>query len=229
MRSSCCLHSLSLFERCLWGASVCAIAIAFVISHSFEPLTVAASLIGVTALLFNAKGNVWGQVLTVVFSLLYGIISLQCRYYGEMITYLGMSMPIAMVSVYTWCKHPYASGQREVAVASVQKRQVVWMLFLALLVTAALYFVLASFHTANLLLSTVSVTTSFIASCLTVLRSPYYALGYAANDIVLILLWAMMCAQDTRYICMVVCFALFLCNDLYGFFCWQHRKARQQS
>ena len=188
MRSSCCLHSLSLLERCLWGASVCTIALASVISRSFEPLTVAASLIGVTALLFNAKGNVGGQVLAVVFSLLYGIVSLHCRYDDEMIPYLGMSIPIARVSVHTWRKHPYASGQREVAVASVQKRQVVWRLPLALLVTAALYFVLASFYTADLLLSTVCVTTSFIASCLTVLRSPSYALGYAANDIVLILL-----------------------------------------
>lgn len=226
MRSFSCLHSFSLFERCLWGVSVCAIALAFVISRSFEPLTVAASLIGVTALLFNAKGNVWGQALTVLFSLLYGFVSLQCRYYGEMITYLGMTMPIAMLSVYTWCKHPCAPGCRQVAAAELQKRQVGWMVLLTALVTAAFYFILAYFHTANLFMSTVSVATSFVASYLTALRSPYYALGYAANDIVLILLWTSACMQNPQYVSMVVCFALFLCNDLYGFYSWQRRRVQ---
>ena len=226
MRSSCCLYSLSLLERCLWGAFVCTIALASVISRSFEPLTVAASLIGVTAFLFNAKGNVGGQVLAVVFSLLYGIVSLHCRYDDEMIPYLGMSIPIARVSVYTWCKHPCAPGCRQVAAAELQKRQVGWMVLLTALVTAAFYFILAYFHTANLFMSTVSVATSFVASYLTALRSPYYALGYAANDIVLILLWTSACMQNPQYVSMVVCFALFLCNDLYGFYSWQRRRVQ---
>ena len=38
-------------------------------------LTLAASLIGVTSLIFNAKGNPIGQVLMVLFSLLYGFIN----------------------------------------------------------------------------------------------------------------------------------------------------------
>ena len=183
-------------------------------------LTVAASLMGVRALLFNAKGNVRRQMLTVAFGLLCGVVCLQGRYDGEMIPDWGMTTSIARASVYTWCKRPYACGQREVAVASLQKRQVVRMLLLALLVTAALYFVLASFHTANLFMSTISVTTSFAASYFAVLRGPY-------DNIVLILLWAMMCAQDAGYISMVVCLSLFLCNDLYRFSCWQRRKAHQ--
>lgn len=46
-------------------------------------------------LIFNAKGNPAGQLLTVIFSLLYGSISFTFAYYGEMITYLGMTMPMA--------------------------------------------------------------------------------------------------------------------------------------
>ena len=38
-------------------------------------LTLAASLIGVTSLIFNAKGNPIGQVLMAIFSLLYGFIN----------------------------------------------------------------------------------------------------------------------------------------------------------
>ena len=59
---------------------------------------------------------------------------------------------------------------------------------LAIVVTIIMGAVLAFFDTPNLVVSIVSVTTSFSASILTVLRSPYYALFYAANDIVLIVL-----------------------------------------
>ena len=45
--------------------------------------------------------------------------------------------------------------------------------------------------TPNIVFSTISVTTSFLAASLTMLRSSYYALGYAMNDIVLIVLWVL--------------------------------------
>ena len=55
-----------------------------------------------------------GQILTVIFSILYAIASWQCRYYGEMITYLGMTMPIAVLSIVSWIRHPYEKGGSEV-------------------------------------------------------------------------------------------------------------------
>ena len=75
--------------------------------------------------------------------------------------------------------------------------------------------------------STISVTTSFLAVYLTFRRSPYFALAYAANDIVLIVLWTLASAYDIRYISVVVCFAAFFVNDLYGYINWQKMKLRQ--
>ena len=62
------------------------------------------------------------------------------------------------------------------------------------------YFFLEYFNTANIVPSTVSVTTSFLAVYLTFRRSPYFALAYAANDIVLIVLWVLASICDARYI-----------------------------
>lgn len=53
-----------------------------------------------------------------------------------------------------------------------------------------LYFILRAFNTANIIPGTISVTTSFVAVYLTFRRSPYFALAYAANDVVLIVLVA---------------------------------------
>lgn len=97
----------------------------------------------------------------------------------------------------------------------------------ALAVTVLFYWILVFFHTANIVPSTVSVTTSFIAVYLTFRRSPLFALAYASNDVVLIVLWIMASLQDVRYLSVVVCFAAFLVNDIYGYISWQKMKVKQ--
>ena len=178
-------------------------------------------------LIFNAKGNPLGQLLMVIFSLLYGVISFTFAYYGEMITYLGMTMPMAVVALVSWLRHPYQGNRAQVKVNTVGKRELLLMWGLTAVVTVGFYFVLAYFETANLVPSTLSVTTSFVAVYLTFRRSPYFALAYAANDVVLIVLWVMASLHDVSYLSVVVCFIAFLVNDLYGYVSWQRMKIRQ--
>ena len=214
-------------EKLLWALSVSFILVSFCIFDRESYMTLCASLIGVTSLIFNAKGNPFGQLLAVVFSLLYGGISYTFAYYGEMITYLGMTMPMAVFALIAWLRNPYNGNRAEVRVNAISRREAGWMCLGAAAVTAVFYFVLAYFHTANLLPSTVSVTTSFLAVYLTFRRSPYFALAYAANDLVLIVLWTLASAEDIRYISVVVCFAAFFANDIYGYISWQRMKLRQ--
>lgn len=217
----------TLGEKMLWCGSVGLILVAFAAFDRENYGTLLASLVGVTSLLFNAKGHPLGQGLMVVFSLLYGGISFGLRYYGEMLTYLGMTMPMAVCALISWVKNPYEGGKGEVKVNALRKGEAVGMWALAAVVTAVFFVVLKHFHTANLLPATLSVTTSFVAVYLTFRRSPYFALAYAANDLVLILLWSLACGESIRYLSVVVCFAAFFVNDLYGFFRWQKRKLAQ--
>mgnify|MGYP004511569927 FL=1 len=134
-----------------WGFWMCSLIIMIasnVLSGDFDVLTLIAACIGVTSLIFAAKGNVWSQILMIIFSILYGIISWQFRYWGEMITYLGMTM----------------------------------------------------------------------------LRSSYYAMGYATNDIVLIVLWILASIHEPRYISVTIIFVIFFCYDMYGFVSWKKRE-----
>lgn len=214
-------------EILLWVSSVILILSSFLLFDRESYLTLTASLIGVTSLIFNAKGNPIGQLLMVIFSLLYGIISFRYEYYGEMITYLGMTMPMAVFALISWLRNPYKNNKAEVKVNSVSKQETVLMLIGAAVVTVTFYFILRHFGTANLIPSTLSVTTSFIAVYLTFRRSPYFALAYASNDVVLIVLWIMASICDARYISVSVCFAVFLVNDIYGFISWRRMKTKQ--
>ena len=217
----------SKIEYILWSVSVFFIVLSFCVFDSENHLTLIASLIGVTSLIFNAKGNPIGQALMIAFSLLYGIISYTFAYYGEMITYLGMTMPMALFALIAWLKNPYKGNKAEVKVNSISKTEQLLMWLTSLIITVAFYFILKYFNTANIIPSTLSVTTSFLAVYLTFRRCPTFALAYAANDIVLIMLWILASFTDIRYISVVVCFVAFLFNDIYGYISWQRMKKRQ--
>lgn len=219
----------SKFEIILWSFSVLSIIISFIVFDRSNYLTLCASLIGVTSLIFCAKGNPFGQILMIIFSIIYGIISYSFSYFGEMITYLGMTLPMSVFALVSWLRNLYKESKSEVAVAKLKKKDIPLIIISALVVTIAFYFILKHFNTANLLPSTFSVTTSFIAAFLTYKRSPFFALAYATNDIVLIVLWVLATKEDISYISVIICFVVFLFNDLYGFSNWLRMQKRQQN
>lgn len=212
----------------LWISSVITIIISFFVFDRGNYLTLSASLIGVTSLIFCAKGNPFGQFLMIIFSLLYGIISFNFSYYGEMITYLGMTMPMAVFALISWLKNPYNGNRAEVKVNIISKKETMFMLLCSVVVTVVFYFILDFFNTAYIVPSTISVTTSFIAVYLTFRRNPYFALAYASNDIVLIILWTLASIYEIRYVSVVVCFIAFFVNDIYGYISWEKMKKRQK-
>ena len=223
------LTYFSTFELILWSSSVCAIILSFCIFDQSNILTLIASVLGVTAIIFSAKGNPFSQVLMIIFCLIYSYISWGFRYYGELATYLFMSLPMSTLSLITWLKNPFKGKHSEVTVNQITKRDVFMMILCSVLVTVAFYFILKFTNTVNLLPSTLSVTTSFIAAYLLYKRSPYFPLAYAVNDIVLIVLWILASFVDKTYSSVIVCFLAFLAADLYGFTNWLKLEKKQQS
>lgn len=215
-------------ELILWTSSVIFITVSFLLFDRSNYLTLIASLLGVTSLIYCAKGNPIGSLLMIVFCILYGIISYSFAYYGEMITYLGMSLPMSIVCFISWYKNPFKGNHAEVAVSDIKAKDIPLISIFVVIVTIIFYFILKYFQTANLIPSTLSVATSLLAVCLTAKRSPYFALAYASNDLVLIVLWILASFTDITYLSVVICFVVFLVNDLYGFYNWLRIRKRQQ-
>ena len=219
---------LTRLEWAIWLGSVAVVVASFLIGGGGRVLSLIASLIGVTALIFIARGDVTGQILCIVFSILYAIVSFEQRYYGEMITYACMSLPASAASVVSWLKHPYATEDHsEVRMVRMPKTAYLWAFLWTALVSGVFYWILRWLGNAALFTSTVSVATSFMAAYLLFRRSPYYALAYAANDVVLIVLWCIAAVKDLSALSMVACFAAFLLNDIYGFLNWLRVRSRQ--
>lgn len=160
------IKNLSKFEWIIWMVSLIAVTISNMVS--IDMLTLIATWIGVTSLIFAAKGNVWAQILMVIFSILYAIISWKFQYWGEMITYLGMTMPMAIWSTITWIRNPSENG-KEVAIQKLTSKHILGLIFFGVLITAIFCCLLCLLNTPNIVFSTLSITTSFLAASLTML------------------------------------------------------------
>lgn len=216
-------------ELILWISSLILIILSFLIFDHGNYLTLIASLVGATSLIFCAKGNPIGLVLMIIFSIMYAIISYSFSYYGEMITYLGMTLPMSGIALYSWFKNPYKGNYSEVKVDKLTKKDGFLLVSLSAAVTFIFYFILKYFSTPNLVPSTISITTSFIAAYLTFRRCPAFAFCYALNDVVLIVLWTLASFSEISYLSVVICFIVFFINDMYGFINWTRMQNRQQN
>lgn len=219
----------TLFEALLYAFSVVVIVTMFCVFDRKNFLTLAASLIGVTSLIICAKGHPAGQVLMIVFSIIYGVVSIRVRYYGETITYVGMTLPMAVFSLVSWLRNPFEKGKREVKVNKLSGKETAFMCLLTAVVTAAFYFILKALDTNNIVFSTISIATSFLAAYLTLRRSAFFAFAYAMNDVVLIVLWVLATIENMTYVSVAICFCVFFVNDLYCFVCWLKMKKRQHA
>lgn len=216
------------WELGLWLGSCVLILASWLWLGGSGGLGVTASLVGVTALSFYAKGNPVGQALMVLFCLLYAWISYSFRYYGELLTYMGMTFPMAVLSLVQWLRHPYAGKRDQVEMDRLKPGEWRWVAVLSVGVTMAFFFILRELGTANLIPGTISVTTSFVAAYLTYRRNPWLSVWYAANDVVLVVLWVLASLQDRSYLSVVVCFTVFLVNDIYCFVSLRSMARRQQ-
>ena len=216
------------YEYLIYFIALTSNIVVFILTSSTDYLNLIASLIGVTALAFLAKGNVVGQFLTVIFSTIYAYISYNCAYYGELITYLFMTAPIAVISIISWLKHPFEGNKSDVEINEIKNKEYILLGGLSLVVTVVFYFILDALGTDNIYVSTLSVFTSFTASYLMFRRSRFYAIAYALNDVVLITLWVVKTVQNINYITVVICFIMFFVYDMLGFINWTKRMIAQR-
>lgn len=168
-------------EWALWFVSIAIVVMSNIMAGRVDALTLTATCIGVTSLIFAAQGNVWAPILMTIFCIQYAIISYRFRYWGEMFTYLFMSLPMSVWSIVTWLKNARNSSDGTVEIRKITRKGAGVLVLCNVAVTIAFYILLKKLNTPNLIFSTISVVTSFFAASLTMLRSSYYALGLMAS------------------------------------------------
>ncbi|MBP5694973.1 MAG: nicotinamide mononucleotide transporter [Bacilli bacterium] len=183
--------------------------------------------IGIVSIFFLAKASLLGISLSFVFSLFYAITSLNYKYYGEAIIYFAFMIPLGITSAIIWIINRFKKTA-EVTIVKTKKIDFVIGPIASVILTFGLFWLLRYLGTQNIITSTISLFTSFLALYFQLRRSRFTEIFFAANDIVLITLWILATIDDISYLPIVICFVFLLVNDLYGFFNWSKIQKEQE-
>lgn len=207
------------FEIGLLVSGVLSISVSAIIFKS-EILTLFTSLVGIFCAILQAKGKVLSQFVGIAEVILYSILSYQNHYYGEIIIYALIVFPMYMYGVFSWVTHKNEKTDT-VEPNRILKKEWIILGLVNAIGFVALYHLLKYFNTSQLIISSLSMITSLMATYLIVRRSKYSFLFYMANDVILILLWGMPVIQGSLLLLpMLIDPVILLINDSYGLKNW---------
>lgn len=189
--------------------------------------TLYTSLYLITALLMS-KGKVESYFVGFVSVFFYGIISYNQKYYGELIITAFLTFPIMIIGIISWLRHQDKEDDT-VIISSLSRKEITIALLSQLVLFWIYYFLLKAFNTDLLVISTISVMTSVLASYFEARRSELSLFCYIANDLVIITLWLIPIINgQTELISVLVGPILLLINDIYGSYNWNRLKKQQK-
>ena len=189
--------------------------------------TLYTSLYLITALLMS-KGKVECYFVGFVSVFFYGIVSYNQGYYGELIITAFLTFPIMIIGIISWLRHQDKEDDT-VIISSLSKKEITIALLSQLVLFWIYYFILKAFNTDLLVISTMSVVTSVLASYFEARRSELSLFCYIANDLVIITLWLIpIISGQIELISVLVGPILLLINDIYGSYNWRRLKNQQK-
>lgn len=208
----------NLFEILLLSVSLIVTTTIFCLGKEKNIWSLLSSVSGIVCVIFTAKGNPVAQYLSIIFALLYSVVSYQSKYYGEMLIYLFLMIPIHIACIVSWIKNRRNPESAEVKINTLRPSEYILMGAADCLATVAFYFLLKRLGAEELIISTVSLVSSVSAAYLMLRRSEYYAVCFIVNDIILMMLWGLRVFHyGPAYLPVFVTPVVFLINDAYGF------------
>lgn len=189
--------------------------------------TLYTSLYLITALL-TSKGKVECYFVGFFSVFFYGIISYNQGYYGELIVTIFLTFPIMIIGIISWLRHQ-DKEEDTVIISSLSKKEITMVLLSQFILYWIYYFILKAFNTDLLVISTISIVTSVLATYFEARRSELSLICYVANDLVIIALWLIPILKgQTELISVLVGPILLLINDIYGTYNWNRLKKKQK-
>ncbi len=175
-----------------------------------------------------AKGKNLGQIFGVLITILYSIVSFKNKFYGEVMIYLIIMLPMYIVGIFSWIRHQNEKTD-SVEVNIISRKEWFIVAFIFVGVFAGIYHILKVFNTNELIVSTISVLASLFACYLQIRRSRFSFGFYMINDIVLMVLWGIPVLKGSLFLLpMFLDPTINFINDSYGFYNWKKLEKMQK-
>ena len=216
------------FEKVLLFGSIIIVSLVGIFFKS-DLLTTSCSIVGIITALLLAKGKNLGQVFGLLITILYSIVSFKNKYYGEVLIYALLMLPMYVIGIITWINHKNEKTN-SVEINSIKKKEWIIVSFIFALVFVGIYYLLKAFNTNELIVSTISVLASLFAVYLQIRRSKYSFSFYIVNDIILMFLWGIPVVRGSYILFpMLLNPTINLINDIYGFYNWKKTEKIQNN
>lgn len=210
----------TLLEKCLLYGSIVLVSIVGLLFKS-DLLTTICSIVGITTALLLAKGKNLGQIFGLLIVVLYSIVSFKNGFYGEVIIYLCIMLPMYIIGIISWIKHQN-KDTNTVEVNKIKLKEWIIVFIVSVIAFVGIYYLLKLFNTKELFISSLSVIDSLFAIYLGVRRSKYSFYFYVVNDLILIALWGLPVIGGSLILLpMVFNPTINLINDIYGIYNWK--------
>ena len=217
----------TIFEKSLLCFSIVMVIISGIYSKS-NLLTIFAALSGITTALLLSKGKSIGQMSGIISCTLYLIISFKNSYYGEVLIYVLLKIPMYIMGTLSWLKHK-DKKTNTVSVNDINKKEWLMISLASILTFIVMYYLLRAFNTSELLISTISVVIGLIATYLLFRRSKYGFIFYVVGDIILMMLWgAPILKGNLTLLPMLINPIINMINDSYGIYNWRKLERIQK-
>lgn len=198
------------------------------ISFKSDILSAFCSVLCIITALLIAKGKNLGQILGIVITILYSIVSFRNKFYGEVIIYIFMMLPMYVIGIVSWVRHQN-NKTNTVDINKISNKEWTLVSIISIIVFIGLYFLLKSFNTNELIVSTISVVASLFAIYLQIRRSRFSFYFYIINDLILLVLWGIPVITGNLLILpMVFNPVINLINDSYGVYNWKRLENKQK-
>ena len=181
-----------------------------------------------TTAILMSKGKVESYFIGIISVFFYGIVSYNQGYYGELLITIFLTFPIMIIGIISWLKHQ-DKDEDVVIISSLSKKEIVFAFSSQLILFWVYYFLLKAFNTDLLMISSLSIVTSVLATYFEARRSELSLFCYVANDLILITLWMIPIINGvTSLISVLIGPMLLLVNDIYGSYNWKRLKDIQK-
>lgn len=181
-----------------------------------------------TTAILMSKGKVESYFIGIISVFFYGIVSYNQGYYGELLITIFLTFPMMIIGIVSWLKHQ-DKDEDVVIISSLSKKEIVFAFSSQLILFWVYYFLLKAFNTDLLMISSLSIVTSVLATYFEARRSELSLFCYVANDLILITLWMIPIINgDTSLISVLIGPMLLLVNDIYGSYNWKRLKDIQK-
>ena len=195
-------------------------------------LAFSCSIVGIVSMFSFSKGFVIAPILGVIYDAFYIAVAATQRFWGEVIIFAGIMLPVELASIFNWFKNKNKDNSALVTSNKISKKE--WFILGSVIIasTVGLFFVLQALGTNQLVINTLSLAANGAGVYLMFRRNKYYSLAYCIDDLVSIVLWAMAVATaGVQFLPSLVCMISFALIDFYGFVVWtkKDKQAQQQS